>query len=204
MIFLLYLFLPQSPLLSMLMIFFFLTLFYLPPISYRLNAVLISCPLGLSPDTINISKTKYMIISRKPSSFLSLFPSLFLVNSPLECVSHSTVLLFETLILTDIKKLEGVQFFALKLCSKHWDYDYQSLLHSFYLPSLFYCRRSFKLIHLYKFIYKLLYIPNHFIKFQSRTSYSLRSYHPLNLKVPYSHSTATLHSSCRNQMCQLH
>ena len=35
--------------------------------------------------TINISKTKYMIISRKSSSFLSL-PSLLLDNSPLECV----------------------------------------------------------------------------------------------------------------------
>ena len=38
--------------------------------------------------TVNVSKTKYMIISRKPSSFLSLLPSLFLDNSPLECVSN--------------------------------------------------------------------------------------------------------------------
>ena len=38
--------------------------------------------------TINVCKTKYMIISRKPSSFLSLLPSLFLDNSPLERVSN--------------------------------------------------------------------------------------------------------------------
>ena len=90
-----------------------------------------------------------------------------------------------------IKKLESVQFFALKLCSKQWDCDYQSLLLSFHLPSLLCRRRSFKLILLYKFIYKLLYIPS---TFQSRTSYSLQSYHPLNLKVPYTCSSATFHS----------
>ena len=126
--------------------------------------------------TINISKTKYMIISRKSSSFLSLLPSLLLDNSPLECVSnfkylgviltsqlswtphidhicskskkhlgllfhqfyslcspHVLLKLYLSLVLPhltycsslwdpysncDNKKLESVQFFALKLCSK--------------------------------------------------------------------------------------
>ena len=94
----------------------------------------------------------------------------------------------------DIKKLDSVQFFALKLYVQSNEIVITNLLLSFHLPSLLCHRRSSKLILLYKFIYKLLYIPSHFIKFQSRASYSLRSYHPLNLKVPHSCSSSTLHS----------
>ena len=81
--------------------------------------------------TINISKTKYMIISRKSSSFLSLLPSLLLDNSLVECVSNIKylgVILTSQLswtphidhICSKSKKLLGLlfrQFYS--LCSPH-------------------------------------------------------------------------------------
>ena len=106
---------PQGSILSPLLLILYLndisTLPYPSSISLTLYAddILLSYPFQSSSDfslaqgsidlflsswlksrylTINISKTKYMIISRKSSSFLSLLPSLFLHNSPFECVSN--------------------------------------------------------------------------------------------------------------------
>ena len=98
--------------------------------------------------TINISKTKYMIISRKSSSFLSLLPSLLLDNSPLECVSNFKylgVILTSQLswtphinhICSKSKKLLGLlfrQFYS--LCSPH---VLLKLYLSLVLPHLTYC-----------------------------------------------------------------
>ena len=59
----------------------------------------------------------------------------------------------------NINKLEKVQHFALKLCSKNWTSDYPLLLQLFNLPSLSSHRMTFKLVLLYKFIFSKLYIP---------------------------------------------
>ena len=98
--------------------------------------------------TINISKTKCMIISHKSSSFLSLLPSLLLDNSPLECVSNFKylgVILTSQLswtphinhICSKSKKLLGLlfrQFYY--LCSPH---VLLKLYLSLVLPHLTYC-----------------------------------------------------------------
>ena len=59
----------------------------------------------------------------------------------------------------NFNKLEKVQHFALKLCSKNWTSCYPLLLQLFNLPSLFSRRTTSKLVLLYKFIYSNFYIP---------------------------------------------
>ena len=94
----------------------------------------------------------------------------------------------------NINKLEKVQHFALKLCSKNWTSDYPLLLQLFNLPSLSSRRTTFKLVLLYKFIFSKLYIPAASFLFQNQSSYNLRSSHHLNLNLPFSRSSATLNS----------
>ena len=202
--------------------------------------------------TINHSKTKYMIISRKSPPPFTTLPSLFLDESPLELVSSfkylgftltsnlswsthinetcskakkllgyiycqfyhnssSSVLikLYLTLILpilmysssvwdpysiSNINKLEKVQHFALKLCSKNWTSDYPLLLQLFNLPSLSSCRTTSKFVLLYKFIISKIYISAGSFLFQKQSSYNLRSSHPLNPNLPFSRSSATFNS----------
>ena len=59
--------------------------------------------------------------------------------------------------LSDISKLEKVQHFALKMCSKNWSADYHSLLSTFNIPCLSSRRTISKLILLHKFIYQQIY-----------------------------------------------
>ena len=84
----------------------------------------------------------------------------------------------------NINKLEKVQHFALKLCSKNWTSDYPLLLQLFNLPSLSSRRTTSKLVLLYKFIFSKLYIPGGSFSFQNQSSYNLRSSHHLNLTCP--------------------
>ena len=44
--------------------------------------------------------------------------------------------LWDPYLIKDIAKLESVQKFALKLCSKKWDMDYQDLIELMQLPLL--------------------------------------------------------------------
>ena len=81
----------------------------------------------------------------------------------------------------NINKLERVQHFVLKLCSKNWTSDYPLLLQLFNLPSLSSSRMTSKLVLLYKLIFNKLYIPVGSISFQNQSSYTS---HPLNLNYP--------------------
>ena len=96
--------------------------------------------------------------------------------------------------LSDISKLEKVQHFALKMCSKNWSADYHSLLSTFNIPCLSSRCTIAKLILLHKFIYKQMYIPENFFSFHHQHSHDLRSCHPLNLDCPLSQTSASHHS----------
>ena len=96
--------------------------------------------------------------------------------------------------LSDISKLEKVQHFALKMCSKNWSADYHSLLLTFNIPCLSSSRTIAKLILLHKFIYKQMHIPENFFSFHHQHSHNLRSCHPLNLDCPLSQTSASQHS----------
>ena len=54
--------------------------------SVQSNINLITSCLSTHLLYVNSSKTKYMIVTRKPSPFLTSLPSLFLNNNHLECV----------------------------------------------------------------------------------------------------------------------
>ena len=94
----------------------------------------------------------------------------------------------------DARSLENVQFFALKLCSKNWSSSYSSLLSSTSLPTLSSRRNNSKLILTYKIINDILYFPPSVLVLNSLPSRFSRHFDPLNLIVPFSRSSASLHS----------
>ena len=67
--------------------------------------------------------------------------------------------LWDPYLIKDIAKLESVQKFALKLCSKQWDMDYQDLIELMQLPTLENRRLYLKLCTLYKIIHDHFYFP---------------------------------------------
>ena len=74
----------------------------------------------------------------------------------------------------DIIKLENVQKFAMKMCSKQWDMGYQDLLELSQLPTLQNRRLYLKLCTLYKIIHGYFYFPpNVFVPQVSRYNSSL-------------------------------
>ena len=90
----------------------------------------------------------------------------------------------------DIEKLENVQKFAIKMCSKQWDLGYQNLLELSQLPSLQNRRLYLKLCTLYKIIHGYFYFPpNIFVPQVSKYNSTL----PL-LHQPFAH-TNTFKSS---------
>ena len=60
----------------------------------------------------------------------------------------------------DIKKIENLQKFALKMCVNNWNLSYQTLLDLADLPSLENHRLYLKLCTLYKILYGHLYFPS--------------------------------------------
>ena len=216
------------------------------------NIDLISSWISANYLTINSSKTKYMFISPKPSSFFSSFPLLCLNGSSLELVSsykYLGVLISSNLswslhidsicrksrqilgllfrhfyrhsspsalfklyialvrphleycsILWDpsspsvVNSLEKVQFFTLKLCSKHWSSSYSSLLRKFNCPSLSSRRKISKLIFLFKILHGYVYFPPDSFLIRPPPRIPIRSSHPLNLLIPFARTSALLHS----------
>ena len=61
----------------------------------------------------------------------------------------------------DINKLEKVQTFALRMCTKNWTADYDSLLTSSNLPSLKKRCLFLKLSFLYQLVNNLIILPSH-------------------------------------------
>ena len=86
----------------------------------------------------------------------------------------------------DVKKLETVQKFTMKMCSKQWDLGYQDLLELSQLPTLQNRRLYLKLCTLYKIIHGCFYFPpSVFVPQVSRNNSSL----PL-LYQPLAHTSA--------------
>ena len=221
--------------------------------SVQSNINLISSWLSSRHLYVNTSKTKYMIVTRKSSSFINALPPLLLNDVSLQCVSSfkylgvilcsnlswsphikfvcsksrkvlgvifrhfyrfsspkSLLCLYKSLVIPhlsycssvwspppssgDARSLENVQFFALKLCSKNWSSSYSSLLSSTSLPTLSSRRNNSKLILTYKIINDILYFPPSVLVLNSLPSRFSRHFDPLNLIVPFSRSSASLHS----------
>ena len=87
----------------------------------------------------------------------------------------------------DIWALESVQKFALRVCSKGWTTDYQSLLDKFQLPSLENRRLFLSLCKFFKIIHKQIYFPPEIVP-----SYlplcNLRHCNPNQLVIPFAHT----------------
>ena len=100
-----------------------------------------------------------------------------------------------------ISKLENIQLFALKLCSKNWSSNYPSLLQLFNCPLLSSRRTNSKLISLFKILHGHMFFPSNSFQPLLRSSRLTRSFHSRNLSVPHSLTSAYLSSfvptSCR-------
>ena len=91
----------------------------------------------------------------------------------------------------DIKSLESVQKFALRICSKQWDAAYQELLEMFSLPSLENRRLYLKLCHLFKIVHGLCHFPPEVVVPGSGSTHSSRSF---ILQQPFSRTNSFYHS----------
>ncbi len=94
---------------------------------------------------------------------------------------------------SDIQSLEGVQKFALRVCSKSWTSDYASLLDAFDLPSLSVRRSRLRLCLLFgiltgQVVYPAWPFTHRVIPYPSRLANSLQ------LTVPRYHTTQFQHS----------
>jgi hypothetical protein len=93
----------------------------------------------------------------------------------------------------DINLIEDVQRFALKVCLKSWNANYNELLEQSHLPTLQARRREAKLCHLFKIINKVTFFPDAPTQARSLT-YSSRSVHMKALVPLHAHSSQYLHS----------
>ena len=89
-----------------------------------------------------------------------------------------------------IKCLENVQKFALKVCTKSWNVDYESMLTSCNLTSLASRRRFLKLCVLYQMTHGTLNFPNTPVANRVLPAVNLRSYTPYLLYRPVAHTNA--------------
>ena len=94
----------------------------------------------------------------------------------------------------DVTLLEEVQKFALKVCTKHWDLNYDELLSLSHLPTLQSRRQTSKLCLLYKIVNNKTYFPN--APLQNRdVCYSTRSSSHAHALVPMKcHSLLSQHN----------
>ena len=60
----------------------------------------------------------------------------------------------------DIQKLESVQRFACKVCTKRWNDAYGDMLHILNIPPLSERRKLLKMRHLYKIVHGFIDFPN--------------------------------------------
>ena len=93
--------------------------------------------------------------------------------------------------LHDIQSLESVQKFALRACSKQWDWGYSELMDMFNLPSLENRRLYLKLCHLFKIVHGLCNFPSDVVVPKSNPSHISRSY---TLHQPFAR-TSSFYSS---------
>ena len=87
--------------------------------------------------------------------------------------------------------LEGVQKFALRVCSKNYDNSYEDLLDTFQLPELSTRRLYLRLSLLFKIIHESYHFPsNIFIPMSSTLHYTK----PYMYRQPFAHTNSFFHS----------
>ena len=94
-------------------------------------------------------------------------------------------------LIKDIQKLESVQKFALRLCTKQWNLDYESLLMICNILTLTARRKFFCLCTMFKIIYKLIYFPHNI--FEPRVT-TLHPASDLLLSQPFAHTNSFVFS----------
>ena len=131
--------------------------------NYKYLGVLISDDLSWSPHIDKItSKARRLLglLYRKfyrwssPDALLKLYMSLIRPN---------LVQVWNPHLSKDIKKLESVQKFALKMCLKSWDSSYDDLFDASKLPHLSTRRKCLCLLYFYKAINGLIITPDNLI-----------------------------------------
>ena len=91
----------------------------------------------------------------------------------------------------DIKLLEGVQKFALRVCSKIYDNSYEDLLDTFQLPELSTRRLYLRLSLLFKIVHESYHFPsNIFIPMSSTLHYAK----PYMYRQPFAHTNSFFYS----------
>ena len=92
----------------------------------------------------------------------------------------------------DIKLLENVEKFAIRMITKRWDCGYQELLDMVALPSLETRRLQSSLCMLYKIVHNLCYFPSHIIT--PRSNVSQRTDRRLLLHQPFARTNTFMYS----------
>ena len=93
----------------------------------------------------------------------------------------------------DILKIEQIQKFAFRVCSKKWRANYDGLLDDFHSSTLYRRRKFLKLCTLFCILNGFLSLPSPPISIKS-SSYSCRRCNKIQLLVPHSRSTAFQHA----------
>ena len=90
----------------------------------------------------------------------------------------------------EIEAIKNVQKFALRVCLKSWDSDYNELLRVSNLPPLHMRRAQLSLCHLYKITHNLCYFPPVFSARETRTHVN----RPVLLTQPFTRSNSYFYS----------
>ena len=89
--------------------------------------------------------------------------------------------------------IENVQKFALRICSRKWNYSYRELLDLFQLPTLENRRLFLSLSTFFKIVYNLTFFPPHHLPAHCPSS-SLRHSHHFQYYIPHTHTNQFKHS----------
>ena len=93
----------------------------------------------------------------------------------------------------NITALENVQKFALRICSRSYDTNYQDLLDCYHLPSLENRRIYLSLCTFYKIVNSIIFSPSHYLPVASPLNslpLSLRCNHSNHFKIPYARTNS--------------
>ena len=99
-----------------------------------------------------------------------------------------------TLNSVDLHSLKSTQKFALRMCFHNWIADYLHLLQLNNLPSLSTHYSISWLTLLYKILNRITYFPNNIFILAFPPPHSSRYFHPFNIVIPFSRTSASLHS----------